>query len=378
VSENNAKPRILAVDDSRVMRLAMQKILGKEYDVIEAEQGEDAWTLLINDNSIQVLFTDLNMPYLDGYGLLARVRESDDPHLQNMPVIIITGQEDDDIAKQQALDRGASDFISKPFESIQLLARAKTHISFRQTSTKLTRTEGKLERQAAIDEVTGLAGQRYFRKAADENLSYVSRHGGQYIIVRMDIDNFDQLFIKSGKQAADTILKEIGMHLLNEVRKEDMIARIGLAKFAMILRNTSMSHAKNMTKRIVAEISQLRFKLTDTHEINLCLSFGLYEPDLDIETDFSLQLKNTEEYLRQASEQSGNHYVAYSAHTETDTEKVNLESALEHLIQKDTAALDHQLEAIAKRLFPLLEFIAQRCGDDAVDLVARLKQKILG
>lgn len=124
-----SKPRILAVDDSRVMRLALKKILGKEYDVVLAEHGEDAWTLLTNDNTIQVLFTDLSMPYLDGYGLLKRMRSADDPHLQEMPVIIITGKEDDDKAKEQALERGASDFISKPFESIQLLAQiGRAHV----------------------------------------------------------------------------------------------------------------------------------------------------------------------------------------------------------------------------------------------------------
>ena len=92
MSASTPKPRILAVDDSRVMRVAMKKILGKDYDVIEAEHGEDAWTLLINDNTIQVLFTDLSMPYLDGYGLLKRMRTSDDPHLQEMPVMWVLAQ----------------------------------------------------------------------------------------------------------------------------------------------------------------------------------------------------------------------------------------------------------------------------------------------
>jgi len=359
------------------MRLAMRKILGKEYDVVEAEQGEDAWTLLINDNTIQVLFTDLSMPYLDGYGLLDRMRASDDPHLQNMPVIIITGEEDNDEAKQQALDHGASDFISKPFESIQLIARAKTHVSFQQTTTKLTSTEGKLERQAAVDEVTGLAGQRYFCKAAEENLSYSIRHGGQYIIVRMDIDNFDLFFIKNGKQVADALLKKIGAHLLSVVRKEDMVARTGLAKFSMLLRDTPMPEAKQMARRIVEEITQLRLKLNSDTGINLSLSFGLYEPDIEKETVMSMQLVNTEEYLQKASEQSGNHYVAYSARSQSDSGQVNLETALDNLKHDKTDILEAKLEALAIRLFPLLEFIAKRCGDDAVNLVALLKQKIL-
>lgn len=377
VSDENSKPRILAVDDSRVMRVAMRKILGKDYDVIEAEHGEDAWTLLINDSSIQVVFTDLSMPYLDGYGLLGRMRNSDDAHIKNMPVVIITGKEDDDAAKQQALDRGASDFISKPFESVQLLARAKTHVSFQQTSTKLTTTEDKLERQAAVDEITGLAGQKYFCKAADEHLAYVMRHGGTYIIVRMDIDQFDKIFIKCGKQAADAILKTIGHHMITSSRKEDMVARIGLAKFAMLLRNTSMTDAKNIVKRIVADISPLRFKACDNSEIGLTLSFGLYEPDIQTETEFSLQLANTEEYLQQAAKQTGNHYVAYSAKTKIDLDQINLESALEFLRKNEAAALENQLPALVEKLLPLLEYAAQQHGEQAMDLVNQIKAKLL-
>ena len=143
-----SKPRILAVDDSRVMRRAMSKVLGKSYDVIEAEHGEDAWTFLINEPDIQVVFTDLSMPYLDGFGLLDRMRSSDDPHLQDMPVIIITGKDDDDATKQMALDKGASDFITKPFDSVQLQARAKAHVRYEETSRKLNETSDRLERQS--------------------------------------------------------------------------------------------------------------------------------------------------------------------------------------------------------------------------------------
>ncbi len=377
VPDKPIQPRILAVDDSRVMRLAMRKILGKEYDVIEAEHGEDAWTLLINDSAIQVLFTDLSMPYLDGYALLDRMRASDDPHLQNMPVIIITGKEDDDEAKQQALDHGASDFISKPFESIQLLARAKAHVSFQQTTTKLTSTQEKLERQAAVDEVTGLAGQRYFCKASEENLAYASRHGGQYILVRMDLDNFDHIFIKNGKKAADAILKTIGTQLLGIVRKEDMLARVGLAKFAMLLRDTPMSKAKQMAKRIAHEVSNLRFKLNGDAEVKIELSFGIYEPDISKESNFALQLVAVEEYLQQAAEQDGNHYVAYSAVAEAGEEQTNLETALSHIKLNESEILENQIHGLAKRLFPLLEFIAKHFGEEAIELVNKLKNKIL-
>ncbi|MGD9385857.1 MAG: diguanylate cyclase [Thioalkalispiraceae bacterium] len=375
MSDTTTKPRILAVDDSRVMRVAIRKILGKDYDVIEAEHGEDAWTLLINDNTIQVMFTDLSMPYLDGYGLLERMRTSEDPRLQDMPVIIITGKEDDDNAKQQALDRGASDFISKPFESIQLQARAKAHVSFKATTTKLTDTAEKLERQAAIDETTGLAGQRYFCKAADDALAYIRRHGGQYVLVRMDLDDFNQIFIKNGKKAADTILSVIGQHLSKQVRKEDMLARVGLAKFAMLLRDTPMDKAEQLVQRILESMAGLKFNLSDTSNAVITVSLGVYEPDYKKEGDIKSQIEIAEKLLQQAAEKGRNQYVACS--DLPDVIPVNLETALKHIQHDDTKVIENQTSGLAKRLFPILEYLARQFGDETVELVEKLKQKML-
>lgn len=371
----STKPRILAVDDSRVMRVAMKKILGKDYDVIEAEHGEDAWTLLINDNEIQVLFTDLSMPYLDGYGLLERMRTSSDPRLQDMPVIIITGKEDDDQAKEQALERGASDFISKPFESVQLLARAKAHVSHKQTSTKLSHVEAKLERQAAVDEVTGLGGQRYFCKAADETLSYIRRHGGQYILIRMDIDNFNPLFIKIGKQATDTILQKLGQFLLGQVRKEDMLARVGLSKFALLLRDSPLQQAEQFANRLRSGINNLEIKVNNK-PLKISVSMGLFEPRLDREDDIKSQIVIAETYLEQAIDAGGNTCVSFSELAMTSAEQVNLETALSHIQHNETGPLQNQIAGLIERVIPLLDFLARQVGDEARELADKLKQKL--
>ena len=374
--EANNNPRILAVDDSRVMRVAIRKILGKDYDVIEAEHGEDAWTLLTNDDSIQVVFTDLSMPYLDGYGLLNRMRTSTDERLQDMPVIIITGKEDDDEAKQQALDRGASDFISKPFESVQLIARAKAHVSHKQTTTKLNNTEAKLERQAAVDETTGLSGQRYFCKAADETLAYLKRHGGQYILVRMDLDNFNQIFIKNGKQFADEILAAIGKHLINEVREEDMLARIGLAKFAMLLRDTPIHKAEQLAKRIQTNLAELNLSAGSENTIPITMSIVVYEPNYKKDSDIKEQISTADKYLQALQEKGDNQLAVYPEIQEFSAEQVNIETALTHIRQDETSHIDGQAKALAKRLLPVLDFIASRLGDDVKELVDKLREKI--
>lgn len=353
MTDNNNKPRILAVDDSRVMRRAMSKVLGKEYDVIEAEHGEDAWTFLTNDDSIQVVFTDLSMPYLDGFGLLERIRTSEDPRFQDMPVIIITGKEDDDETKKDALSKGATDFITKPFDSVQLQARAKTHIN---TSKKLNEVETKLERQSAVDQVTGLGGQRYFCKAANETLAYLKRHGGQLLLLRMDIDKFDSIFIKAGKAFADGILKEVGNRLSKVVRQEDMLARIGLAKFAMILRSTSMEDAINMSERICKEVSGLKFKSGDT-SLRITVSIGLLEPDLEGVSEVEEQLKKTEIYLKQAFDAGGNRVVAHSDVIKKEEAFIDLNTAMDWLNKGQTSNLEQYKESLKKQLKPLLEFL---------------------
>ncbi len=376
MAEEETKPRILAVDDSRVMRRAMSKILSKDYDVVEAENGEDAWTILLNDDSIQVIFTDLSMPFLDGYGLLERIRSSDDPHLNETPVIIITGKEDDEGAKQEAFDKGANDFITKPFDSIQLQARAKAHITFKQTSTKLTEASDKLERQATIDETTGLGGQRYFCKVGEETLSYASRHNGQFIIIRMDIDEFNNLFIKHGKNIMDSILHSIGKKFSNLVRQEDTIARIGVSKFALILKETALKEAEVLADRIRSEIKNMSFKLPDNGGIiNLTVSAGLYEPELIPDLTFKQLISETEKHLTEAQTAGGNRIVTHSTVSNIDIEKppkeINIVELLEKLKENKPEELLPNIDAILHHITPLLKFLIKNAR---VKLQAVLQQ----
>lgn len=378
--EAQQKPRILAVDDSRVMRRAMSKILSKEYDVVEVENGEDAWTVLLNDDLIQIVFTDLSMPFLDGYGLLERIRTSDNERLKETPVIIITGKEDDENAKQEALDKGANDFITKPFDSIQLQARAKAHITHKQTTAKLSETSGKLERQATVDETTGLGGQRYFCKVGDETLSYANRHGGQFVILRMDIDDFNNLFIKHGKKIMDSILQSVGKKLSSLVRQEDTMARIGVSKFALILKETPFQEAELLTERIHSEINQIVFKLAgDGDTINLTLSTGLYEPDLNPEITFKQLISKTEKLLTEAQSSGGNRVVAHSTLTKPSPEKqyeeINIVELLEKLKENKPEELLPKIDSILHHITPLLKFLVINARGKFQDILRQISSK---
>jgi diguanylate cyclase (GGDEF)-like protein len=298
------------------------------------------------------------MPYLDGFGLLDRMRSSDDPRLQDMPVIIITGKDDDDKTKQLALDKGASDFITKPFDSVQLQARATAHVRHGETNRKLSETSDKLERQAAVDELTGLGGRRYFCKTAEEYLAFIKRHGGHFTLVRLDIDNFNQVFIKYGKDQANTILKQVGQALAKIMRKEDTVARIGLAKFAMILRDTPIDGAKDLTTRILKDISALKCQV-GTKEIHVTASVGLLEPVIVAETVIDDLVKDAESYLEKASKAGGNQVAIKSLRQHPVEKEMNVQTAMTLLEFGHAENIKPHVNELVEQLIPLLEFLAE-------------------
>lgn len=117
------------------MRQALKKALKSHYNVLEAADGEQAWEMLCQHPQIQGLFTDLSMPKLDGYGLIARIRASQEAHLAGLPVIVITGKENEGDALTEVRAQGADDVLLKPFEDARILALAAQYLQGRDAQT---------------------------------------------------------------------------------------------------------------------------------------------------------------------------------------------------------------------------------------------------
>ena len=105
-------PRVLIVDDSRMVRATIAKQIRGTFDVREEADGEAGWQALLVDPTVSVVVSDIGMPVLDGYGLLERIRDSKVSRIHDLPVIIISGEEDAD-SREKARQLGANDFITK-------------------------------------------------------------------------------------------------------------------------------------------------------------------------------------------------------------------------------------------------------------------------
>jgi two-component system cell cycle response regulator len=271
--ETGAKARILVVDDSKLMRKAALKMLGDEFDVVTADDGEDAWTLLQSDTTLQVVFTDLNMPRCDGYELLRRVRTAEDPGVQGLPVIVVTGAENDEAARMQALDLGATDFITKPFTTTDLVARARAH-------AKHQRVTRELQAQAMLDSLTGLANKSGLLDRLQQDIAYARRHQQPLSLVRIEIEDFRRFFLYYGRDIAESLVLQVARLVRARIRKEDTAARIGLGGFALSLPGGHAEGIAGMIERLRAEVSAQGPKDEDGQVIAVVLRAAVLAPDL--------------------------------------------------------------------------------------------------
>ena len=227
-ADGRTSTRILFVDDSKVVLKSAYKILSAEFDVITAVDGDDAWKKLGLDPEVQVVFTDINMPGTDGFGLLKMVRSAEDPGMHAMPVILVTGADDDESARQLALERGATDFLNKKFMSTELLTRARAH-------SKYQRIALQLRAQSMVDPQTGLANEQGFVVRLEQDIAYARRHGDELALMRVEIDDLAATQLSLGDAVVEQIVLQVANLIRKRIRVEDTAGRIGHGSFAISL-----------------------------------------------------------------------------------------------------------------------------------------------
>ena len=241
--------RVLVVDDSKVIRNAARKMLGAEFDVVVAEDGDDGWAQIQQDTSIQVVFTDLVMPGINGFELLRDIRTSADLRIRVLPVIVVTGIEDDEVARVRALELGATDFVTKPFTSIDLLARARAHASHQREATQL-------RAQTTLDQLTSLPNKAGFLDRLQQDMAYARRHQQELMLVRIEIEDLRSIFLQRGKDTAERLLLQVAKALRAAIRKEDTAGRIALGGFALSLPAGERQGVERMVARLRAELGE--------------------------------------------------------------------------------------------------------------------------
>lgn len=238
-------PRILIVDDSRIVRAAIIKRIRDRFDVREEADGEAGWEALLVDPTIQLVVTDHTMPRLDGYGLVERIRTSRVTRIREMPVIMISGDEDEE-SRQRAKDLGATDFITKGIGTAELLARLDSLVN-------LGRTQGELQAaraDALSDPSTGVLAKPALLDRFGQVLAFAQRHGGEAGFLLIGLDRPDGSSPEAGQAIADSVLRGFAELLVRFVRKEDVLGRWQGEHFAIMTPGIDGCHAMQFAERL--------------------------------------------------------------------------------------------------------------------------------
>jgi diguanylate cyclase (GGDEF)-like protein len=206
----------------------------------------------------------IGLPGIDGFEVCRLLKEH--PVTRHVPVIFLTGTSDIE-AKVRGLDLGAVDFITKPFDQVELRARVRAAL-------RTKRLQDMLEQQSFLDGLTGLWNRKFLDKRLEIELSVARRYGRALSLTLADIDRFKQLNDTHGHLFGDIVLQGIADALRGYARGSDVVARYGGEEFAILLTDTPTAAALQVTERLRVAVEAQSFELRG-RRISVTASFGV-------------------------------------------------------------------------------------------------------
>ncbi len=299
-------PRVLIVDDSRMVRASIVKNIRGRYDYREEGDGESGWQALVLDHSIVAVITDLSMPVLDGFGLVQRIRASRLARLRQLPVIMISGEESEDIL-QRARQMGVSDFIAKGTGSTELLARLDSLIRLMSAQALLEKSRD----QQVQDPDTGLFSRRYIELQAAQALSHASRHGGEVSVMLLGFDRIGELQSELGEEVLKQLQRRFARQLAGKVRREDSLGHYESGVFAAVCPGMSGQACEAFGNRL-REAIQAASAAAQGQRLRLTASVGVAGSPADRVTSAGALPELAAERLKSAVKAGGNRLVGLS------------------------------------------------------------------
>ena len=364
--ENQPLPKVLIVDDSRMVRASIVKLIRGRFEFREEADGEAGWQALLVDPSIQLVLSDIGMPQLDGYGLLERIRGSKLSRIQELPVIVISGEEDDAV-RERARQLGANDFITKGIGATELLARLDSLTRLSQTRRELEESRAALAKQSPVDPVSGLVTESYMTWRGEQELALARRHQADLSAMLLEIDRYDQLITTYGAHVAQLVGRKLSGILATRVRKEDTVTQIAPSQFVVLSPSTDLGGICAFALRMQQAMEKLVMTYREDR-IRISVTIGVASSSVD-EAQSVSELIGMAVKRSQAGRQAGGNRVVGDQGEVTQEyvdrllrQVVSIDQLLGRIRAGDATALDAQLPAAVAALMPLLQLIESRLG----------------
>lgn len=263
--------KVLVVDDSPVYRKLVEQILSSEtYSLLFACDAAEALRLF-EEHSPSIVIADWILPDFSGIELCRKIR-SDTSH-QYTYIIVMTGNhEKGNLVK--GLEAGADDYVAKPFDHGEMLARVGVGRRIIDLHRELEAKSRKLEEAARTDPLTSLPNRRAIEEWAGRQLCGSARHGFPLWVVLGDIDSFKTINDTFGHDAGDVVLKTFADMLQKNTRAADICGRLGGDEFVMVVTHVESGKIEETVNRLRERFAELSFPLQG-QSVRVTASFGV-------------------------------------------------------------------------------------------------------
>lgn len=267
------KNNLLIIDDSDQVRAEVRKNLqgtGLFNYIYEASDGVEGFKMLLN-KKVDMVLCDVVMPGIDGFRFLSM--KASRPEYSEIPVIMLTSQEEVKV-KVRCFDEGATDYITKPFDARELVARVKVHLQIKNLQDELRESNKKLEELSNTDGLTKIYNRRYFTELVELEFQRAKRYGSKLSYLMLDIDHFKPVNDQFGHLIGDRLLVSVAGILESNLRRHDVLGRYGGDEFALIMPETDLDGALVVAERHRSQIEAYSMPYNDS-KINVTVSLGI-------------------------------------------------------------------------------------------------------
>lgn len=263
--------RILVADDDLVSLRLMERMLQKSgYEVVTADNGQEAARILSRVGGPRLALIDWMMPGLDGPNVCRVIRDRHDDSYVYM-VLLTSKQSSGDVV--QGLEAGADDYLTKPCHPAELRARLHTGRRVLQLEDKLVEAREKMRFKATHDSLTLLWDRGGILSLLQSELSRSAREYSPVSLLLCDVDHFKRVNDTYGHQVGDEVLQEVSKRLKDAVRSHDAVGRYGGEEFLIVMGATGTIELQERAEQIRSAISCLPF-LTAYGMLEISISIG--------------------------------------------------------------------------------------------------------
>ena len=293
---DNSQFKILIVDDEEFnIEVVVGFLEDEKYNLSYVSSGESALHVAF-EHSFDLILLDINMPGMNGLEVCKRLKK--DRATKDIPIIFLSALNDIDTIAQ-AFSVGGVDYLSKPFNGLELIARVKTHIQLQKYIRELISKQEKLAQLASTDTQTGLANRIRFTSILKSKCAKIKTEPSRLSLAYVKLDSLQKINDIYGYKSGDKIIKKIANLLQDNTQDKNTVARLFGTDFVVIMPNTSLEASLHLMKKVLDKIRASNFL-----EVKVTCSIGLAE--FKIGESHELFLLRAERIMEQIKHNGGN------------------------------------------------------------------------